>query len=427
MRPSTGVWLFGLMAAAATWAGCAPAVRPASAPVTTPAPPAEAVVLVSLDAFRADYLDRYAAPRLRSIGDAGIRAQALLPVFPTKTFPNHWTLVTGLTAEHHGIVANRMFDEAFGQTFVRGEPAEFDGRWWGGEPVWNTVQKTNRKAATMFWPGSAADVGGMRPSYWRPFDATVSNQARVEQVVTWLLLPPAERPSVDVVYIGTVDEVGHRNGPETIETGQAVADVDRAVGVLVDQLAKHGLTARTNLVVVSDHGMVATSPGRVLFLDDYLNLDTVDIVDLTPVLAIRAKDGNHERVYQALRDKHPALKVYRRQSVPARFRFSDNPRITPVVGIADEGWVIDRSRASPNPYWRETRGEHGYDNRLPSMAGILLAQGPGFARGVRLPALDNVNVYALLCHLLGLEPAPNDGSLDAFRPALKGASVPGVF
>lgn len=396
--------------------GCRTA--PVARPTTVPADRSSILILVAFDGFRADYLNRFDPPHLRRIFASGVRAEGMTPAFPSKTFPNHWTLVTGLYPEHHGIVANRMVDERTGDRFAMGDPSEFEGRWWGGEPVWLTAQRQGLKAATMFWPGAQVEINGQRPTYWRPYVHELPNDARVEQVMTWLALPSAERPSVVTLYFSDVDSAGHEHGPLSTENAAAVARVDAAIGMLAQRLETAGLWDRTHLVIVSDHGMSETSPDRVIYLDDYVSLADVDVIESSPVLGIRRRDGNQEALYQALKDRHPNLAIHRRAETPARLHYRDNPRIAPIVGIAADGWSIDVRANEARIRAGGIGGQHGYDNQLPSMQAIFLARGPRIVTG-RIPTFENIHVYALLCELAGVTPAPNDGSLETLRRILK--------
>lgn len=412
-----------LVAVLALAVGCAgtgsPRVAAPDSRAPTPGDGAKPIlILVSFDGFRADYLDRFAAPHLSRIFATGVRADGLTPAFPSKTFPNHWTLVTGLYTEHHGIVANRMVDERTGDRFAMGDPSEFEGKWWGGEPIWLTAQRQGLRAATMFWPGAQVELHGQRPTYWRPYQHELPNVERVAQVMAWLSLPEPERPSVVTLYFSDVDTAGHEHGPFSAETGRAVGVVDAAIGQLEERLVAAGLWERTHLVIVSDHGMSETSPERVIYLDDYVSLSEVDVIEWSPVLGIRRLDGDQESLYRALAGRHPALTIYRRAETPERLHYRNHPHIAPIVGLAADGWSIDR-RANEGRIRRAgTGGQHGYDNQLPSMAGIFLARGPRVGTG-RVPTVQNVDVYPLLCELAGVSPAPNDGSLARIRGVLK--------
>ncbi len=377
------------------------------------------VLLVSLDGFRWDYPALYETPTLDSIAARGVHAEALVPVFPTKTFPNHYTQVTGLYPEHHGIVANTMHDPRMDASFSLGnQEAIEDPRWWGGEPLWVTAEEQGQIAATYFWPGSEAPIGGVRPTYWKTYDGDVSGEARVRQVLDWLDLPPGERPTFITLYLSRVDHAGHVHGPRSDEVAEAVREVDTLLGRLLDGLAARGLTDEVNLIVTSDHGMTPTSPERVVMLDEYVDLANVEIVAYSPVLMLYAEAGQEEDVIENLR-RAPHLTVYRKENVPEVFHFADHPRVPPIIAIADEGWSITtRGYYAENPE-RFDGGGHGYDHRLTSMHGIFYARGPAFTNGKTVAPFSSVHLYDLIAHLLGLDPAPNDGSLDSVRVVLK--------
>jgi predicted AlkP superfamily pyrophosphatase or phosphodiesterase len=393
-------------------AACAPAAAP---PV--PAPQAgQSIILVSLDGFRSDYLQRGRTPTLDSLARAGVRAEWMTASFPTKTFPNHYSLVTGLVPDHHGIVANNMWDDALGRFSLSLRSAVQDARWWGGEPIWVTAETQGRRAAAFFWPGSEAPIGGVYASRWLPFDDDFPREARVDSVLAWLDVPAARRPAFVSLYYSDVDHAGHGSGPESPQVDSALTVVDRMLARLATGLAARGLAASVNVVVVSDHGMAPTSRDRLIALDDYIALDDVTVVDWSPVGAVSPKSGKSESVYRALRGAHPRLQVYRSDEVPARYRFGTHPRVTELVLIADEGWTITtRDRfATFRP-----GGTHGYDQDLPSMRALFVASGPAFRRSAVVPAFSNIHVYELMTHILGLRPAPNDGSLDSVRVLLR--------
>jgi predicted AlkP superfamily pyrophosphatase or phosphodiesterase len=405
-----------LFALAATAAG---AIAPRRSP-----PPRPPLILVSFDGFRWDYLDRGLTPNLSRLAEAGVRARALVPSFPTKTFPNHYTLVTGLLPEHHGIVDNTVKDPVTGALFHAGDSlAARDARWWGGEPIWVTAERQGTRAAAMFWPGSEAPIAGFRPTYWRRYDARVPDSARVDQVLAWLDLPDAQRPAVLLLYLSDTDDVGHRYGPDGPQMADAIRQVDAMVGRLVEGLRARGLEGRANLVFVSDHGMEAIDTTRVVVLDDYLDPRAVELLTAGPLLAFNPRPGLQDSVERAAA-RIPHAHIYRRQETPERWRYRDNPRIAAFVGVADAGWqVLERLplRIRPQLF---TGGSHGYDPTDAAMAGILVAAGPAFRRGVVLDPLGNVNVYGLLCRAAGLASAPNDGSPDSVAAFFAGDSPP---
>lgn len=392
----------------------------ASKPPATPAGYDPTVLLVSIDGFRWDYLDRYEAPALRHLAKDGVRASRLIPAFPTKTFPNHYTIVTGLHPAHHGIVSNTMYDPTFDARFRIGDPAAVtDARWWGGEPLWVTAERQGQKAASFFWPGSEAPIKDTRPSYWMPFDDDVPGETRVDQVLAWLDLPKAERPTFVTLYFSDVDHAGHDYGPDSDSVAAAIRHVDGYLERLVTGLRARGLYDVINLLVVSDHGMAATDTSRVIILDDYIDLADVRIVDRNPVLMAYAEEGRTDAVLAGLK-RAPHLAVYRREEVPAYLNFRDHPRIPPIIAIADDGWsIVTREQFERLAAGHDSGGTHGYDHRLPSMGALFVAHGPAFKEGVVTAPFQNIHLYALMASILNLEPAPNDGRLDSVRAVLR--------
>jgi predicted AlkP superfamily pyrophosphatase or phosphodiesterase len=379
------------------------------------------VVLISLDGFRADYLDRPEAVRMRALAARGVRAEKMIGAFPTKTFPNHYTIVTGLYPGEHGIVANVLRDEQLGLFSNRDTMAQWDARWWGGEPIWVTVEKNRLRAASLSWPGSEAPIGGRRQTWWQRYNHEMPRDARVRRILEWIAMPADSAPVFITAYFHDLDEAGHGYGPDSPEVRQALAKVDSVVGAIVDGIDALGLTDQVNLILVSDHGMAATSIDRMIVIDELADLRNVEIVDLNPVAAIAPRPADIERVYADLRDAHPNLKVYRKGELPEAWHFNAHARITPIVAVADEGWVIARSQQAAR--WRRERwtggGTHGYPPEAPSMGALFLAAGPGIAEGRVVPPFQNIHVYSLMAHLLGVKPATTSGSLDSVRLVLR--------
>lgn len=394
-------------------AGCSPAGRP-----DQPAPTSDQrVILISLDGFRADYLDRGLSPNLAALANRGVQARWMTPVFPTLTFPNHYTIVTGLYPAHHGIVANTIRDSALGVFRMSDTLANRNPAWWGGEPIWATAEKQGRRAAAFFWPGSESGAGGSAPSHWLPFNDAFPDAARVDSVLAWASQSPGTAPAITTLYYSNVDHAGHNAGPDSPDVDSAIVHVDAMVGRLVTGLRDLGLLDRTNIIIVSDHGMAPRPETKLIVLDDFILLDDVSVVEWSPVGMLIPAAGKEAEVIRKLRGASPHLAVYRRDEVPERFRFRDSPRITPLVLVADEGWSItSRSRVAS---WRTRGGGHGWDNALPSMRAIFVAAGPAFRSGAVIEPFQNVHVYSLLAHILGINPAPNDGNLDSVRTVLR--------
>ena len=399
--------LLALLVLVSAVAGCASGTTNA---VSGPAPVEPILILVSFDGFRWDYPDRGVSPNLAALAARGVRADGLIPAFPTKTFPNHYTMVTGLVPDHHGIVANTMWDPSFdGRFSMSNRDAVQDGRWWGGEPVWVTAERHGQRTAPLFWPGSEAEIDGFSASHWLPFDGSMSNADRVGWILDLLDRPAGQRPSFLTLYFDETDIVGHGSGPDSDEMLGAIAVVDSALGLLVEGLNRRGMLEHTNIVVVSDHGMSPTSQERVMFVDDYVDLETARIVDWNPVVALWPEEEDMVDVYESLRDAHPHVSVYWKDSIPERFEYGSHPRVPPIIGIADDGWTI-----TTHPFFDRSPegadgGNHGFDHHAPDMQGIFIAAGPSFREGARVSAFRNVNVYLLVMKALGLPAVEGDG------------------
>jgi predicted AlkP superfamily pyrophosphatase or phosphodiesterase len=369
------------------------------------------LILISFDGWRWDYIDRATVPNLKALAARGVRSEGLIPSFPTVTFPNHYTIVTGLLPDRHGIVGNGMFDRAIGpEKFTMASATAKDPRWWGGEPIWTTAIKQGRKSAAMFWPGSEA----VKPTYWRPFDDRVSNDDRVKQVLDWLKLPEGERPSFSTLYFSEVDHAGHDAGPDSPEVLVAAGHLDQALGKLLAGVDALGLTTRTTFVVVSDHGMAQTSADRVIYLDDYVDPSDIEVVEWSPNVSINLKrpgsPAEVDALYRRLFRKHPALHVYKKETLPAWLHYGTHPRVPAIVGIAEKGWTITTHvQGALRRVFRKYGGGHGYDPRHRDLHGLFVAAGPRVRRGYVAPELQNIHLYEFMCALLGLKPAKNDG------------------
>ncbi|KAB7780839.1 ectonucleotide pyrophosphatase/phosphodiesterase [Xanthomonas sacchari] len=395
----------------ATAAAAAPS---AAVPARLPTP----VLLISIDGLRADMLDRGITPNLSRMVHDGVRAQWMSPSYPSLTFPNHYTIATGLRPDHHGIVHNSMQDPLLGTFQLSDRAAVSDGRWWGGEPIWVGVEKAGLHAATWAWPGSEAAIQGVRPSRRQAFDADMPPNARVDQVLGWLDDPSAPRPQLLTLYFEQVDEAGHEHGPESREYAQAVARIDAAIGHLLDGLAQRGELDRINLVLVSDHGMAAVPPKQVLAVEEMVPPQQVTVISYGQSVGIVPRPGQEAAVEARLLGAHPQYDCWRKGELPARWHYGSNPRIPPIVCQMHEGWdALPRARIAEKP--RSLRGSHGYDPALPSMRAVFVARGPAFRQGVTLAPIDNVDVYPLLTRLLGIPAAPNDGDPRALLPALR--------
>jgi predicted AlkP superfamily pyrophosphatase or phosphodiesterase len=352
-------------------------------------------------------------PTLRALAAQGVRSEGLIPAFPSKTFPNHYTIVTGLYPEHHGIVSNTMLDPSIGpDRFTMSSATAKDSRWWGGEPLWVTAEKQGQRSASMFWPGSEVEIGGVRPSHWKPYEDAYPHRDRVNQVLDWLKLPAGERPTFITLYFSEVDTVGHNAGPESPLVLAAAARLDAEIAALTAGVRTLGLDSLVHYVIVSDHGMSQLSNDRVIVLDDYLDMATVTFVDGSPVIGLMPNSGSADAIVSALKGKHPHLSVFKREDAPEHLHYRKHPRIPPVIAIADDGWTL-ASRTQVLGWQKDGRilgGAHGYDTNLKSMQGLLIVAGPMFRTGQTVAPIQNIHLYEMMARVLGLTPAPNDGA-----------------
>jgi predicted AlkP superfamily pyrophosphatase or phosphodiesterase len=379
--------------------------------------PRPTVILISLDGFRYDYLDKFNPPVLTRLASEGVRAKWLIPSFPTKTFPNHYTIVTGLYPQNHGLVENNVYD--FGEIFrIDDRPKVQDSRWWWGEPIWATAEKQGQIAATYFFVGSESEVAGERPTFWRTYNGRVPPEMRVDKVLGWLDLPGDKRPTLITMYFSDTDDAGHEFGPDAEETKYAALNSDRYIRQLVDGLSARGIADRVNIVIVSDHGMAARDQRNAVVMDDYF--DTKDKTLADPILTtgeiwqIFPKSGKEDLLIGRLKNiKHATC--WKRSEVPARLHYNKGKRIAPIVCSAEEGWsMTTRERfetARKSEDFDKPRGAHGYDNRYPSMRATFIARGPAFKSGYVAEPFENIHIYELMCKILGLKPATNDGDL----------------
>ncbi|MEE9466659.1 MAG: ectonucleotide pyrophosphatase/phosphodiesterase, partial [Candidatus Neomarinimicrobiota bacterium] len=343
----------------------------------------------------------------------------LIPSFPTKTFPNHYTFATGLFPENHGIIHNDMYDPVMNDTFNVADPeALADSRWWEGEPIWVTAEKQGLTTATMFWPGSEAEIKGERPTFWLPYDHNMTHPDRVAQIISWLQLPADQRPIFLTMYFHIVDTQAQHYGPGSPQAIAAIQKVDSTLGDLISGLAQLGILDEMNIILMSDHGMAATDSNQVIFLDDYIDPAMGRVISWSPVLGLRPREDAVDYVYNTLKGAHPQLQVYRRDEIPARLHYSSHHRIPPIIGIADEGWSITTHDYYDRNPARFQGGAHGYDNRYKSMGGIFIAKGPAFKSGQVVEAFENIHIYNLLAMVLDVDPAPNDGNPDRVRDLL---------
>jgi predicted AlkP superfamily pyrophosphatase or phosphodiesterase len=402
--------LLGLLTALA---GCASG--PASVQTTRViAPRAPVTILISIDGFRPDYLKRGVTPNLNALAAKGATA-VMRPSYPSVTFPNHYTLVTGLRPDRNGIVSNRFEDPGHpGITFTMASSEPF---WWGqAEPIWTTAEKAGVRTATMFWPGSNVDHDGVRPHDWMQYAEDVAPRQRVDGIIDWLRRPAATRPQFLTLYFDGVDTAGHRFGPDGSGTTDAVRAVDGEIGRLSTELTALGQPA--NLVIVADHGMAATSPDRVIKFYQIASPADYRFIYGGAYAALEAVPGHEASLAAALLKPQPHMQCARKADLPAALHYGQNPRIPAFVCVVDSGWLAIGTPSPPDKPMT-AGGAHGYDPASPDMAALFIASGPAIRAGITLPLFDNVDIYPLLARLIGVAPRAGDGDAATLASIVK--------
>lgn len=413
--------------AGASLAGCAatlPVETVAPAPLTQAAAERPIVLLVSIDGFRPDYLQRGKTPVLAQLAAEGATGP-MQPSFPTKTFPNHYTIVTGLRPDHHGIVNNNMVDPTLpGVTFRLGNAAAVtDRRWWDeGEPIWVTAENAGLTAASMFWPGSEAAVRGVRPSLWTVFDQSMAGDARVDRLLGWLDLPVdgpkgERRPDIATLYFDIVDTAGHVHGPNSPEVDEALASVDASIARLTAGLEARGLADKVVLLIVSDHGMAETSPERVVRLGPLASdRATADVLYVGATVSVEPTPGREAEVEAEVLAPREHMQCWRKSEIPARFAFGTHRRVPSLFCLAETGWTILKTGQA---FRGGGGGDHGYDHEDPAMSSLFIAHGPGVRRGATVEGLQNVDIQPMMARLLGITAPAGDGSAAASARVLQ--------
>ncbi|SPQ19046.1 a4d6cfe1-3342-4bb4-aed2-1371cafcd6ef [Thermothielavioides terrestris] len=386
---------------------------------------APTTIIISLDGFRADFLNRNLTPRLNAFIKEGVSPLYMLPSFPSVTFPNHYTIATGLYPEAHGVVGNTFWDPTLQEEFYYTDPARsMDPKWWGGEPFWVTAQKQGLRTAIHMWPGSEAHVLGMEPTYMDKYNGKELLSKKVDRILEFLDMPDTDRPQIIAAYVPNVDADGHKYGPNSTEIQFTIQKVDKMLDNIFRGLEDRNLTHIVNVIVVSDHGMATTDVSRLVQLEDLVDLSKIEHTDGWPLIGLRPKNPDdlhpiYDELVQKTRD-NPNLEVYLRDvNMPERYHFSKNERIAPLWIIPKAGWALVKmdemnlkeAQARGDVY--HPRGLHGYDHEHPLMRAIFIARGPAFPHqpNSRVDVFQNIEVYNMLCDSVGISPAPNNGTL----------------
>lgn len=368
--------------------------------------PKPLVLLVSIDGFKPAYLSSETTPHLLALARQGVQAQGLISSFPSLTFPNHVTLVTGQTPDHHGIVNNTMLDPGMTQRFSLGSREAVENPLWWQEalPIWVTAQQQGKVASTLFWPGSETSIHGMRPNDWLRYEHKMTHEARLETLFTWLSRPQAQRPDFATLYFSDVDSAGHAAGPDSAAVKEAVTKIDRTIGLLLAQLKQQGLLDQTTLVIVSDHGMALSPQDKVIPVQSLLaSFPSARWEWLGATSGVRLHGESQADVLQAL-STLAHVSCWPKDKMPKRFKFGTHKRIPDIVCLSDTGYSV-----SDNPAVNGPLGQHGYDPEHPDMHGLLIASGPHILQR-KLGLVDNLEIHGLLNRLLGMTPPPDDST-----------------
>ncbi|KAF7915484.1 uncharacterized protein EAE98_011087 [Botrytis deweyae] len=394
---------------------------------------APTTILISLDGFRADFLKRGITPRLNTFVEEGISPVYMNPSFPSVTFPNHYTLVTGLYPESHGVVGNTFWDEKLQEEFYYTKSEAMHKKWWGGEPLWVTAENQGIRTAIHMWPGSEAHIMDVEPAYLDKYNGQEPLPNKVSRVLELLDKPGREdsqaaladmRPQLIAAYVPNVDQHGHLYGPNSTEIRVTITEVDTMLDQLFQGLEARNLTNIVNVVIVSDHGMATTDTNRLIQLEDIIDTSLIEHTDGWPLYGLRPKDLSHlQGLYDTLAAEaaiNPNFEVYLRDvNMPERYHFSKNERIAPLWIVPKTGWAIvmkdefDVVEGKAKGIAYHPRGLHGYDHEHPLMRAIFIARGPAFPHepNSRVEPFQNIEVYNIICDSLGLTPNPNNGTL----------------
>lgn len=371
-------------------------------------------IMVSLDGFRWDYPLQHNTPHLDAIARKGVSA-TMLPSFPASTYPNHYTLATGLTPDRHGIINNRFWVEEAGKMFAIDDPEMRDNpAFYGGEPIWTTAQKQGLKTATIYWVGSDIPIKGQHPTYYTVYEeeSLLTFQERIDTAIQWLQKPDDERPRLIMLYIDQPDGHGHTFGPDTPEVKEMVEHLDSLMGTLIQQIEQLPFADRINLIVTSDHGMTEIDRHtRYIHPDEVLDPATYTRIVTRNPSYIFAEEQHHDTILQAFSNL-PHINAYKKDQIPAHLQYGTHPRMGDIVVIPDNGWQFD---VEPLEYL----GMHGYDPQHPDMQVIFRAFGPDFKENHQAQPFHNTDIYSLLCLLLHITPEPTQGNPERILPLLR--------
>ena len=376
----------------------------------------EYVLLISMDGFRFDYLEKAETPNFDKLISSGVTSDALVPVFISKTFPNHYSIATGMYAENHGLIANSFYAKDLNKYYsIKDREAVSNGDFYGGEPIWVTAERQGVKSGSYFWVGTEAVINGIQPYYWKKYNQGISFEARIDSVISWFSYPINERPRLVLLYFHEPDWTGHEYGPNSSETVTQIERMDNVLGYLLSQTDNLAITSKLNIIVVSDHGMTEVLPDKQIDLNQYADLTGMQVTGSGPTVFISSDSKKLlKNAYKNLKDIKDA-DIYWKRQIPKRFHFKNHIRIPDLLIVANEGYsLMPLGHGSSTP-----KGTHGYDNQLDNMKAIFIAKGPSFKSGYKRDEFENIHVYPLITYILGIEPYEKiDGDLDVVKDLL---------
>jgi len=376
------------------------------------------VILISFDAFRWDYLDRGITPNLNKIINNGVRALSLRPVFPSKTFPNHISIATGLYPEHHGIIHNNFKNPSTNEEYSLGNRESVkNSKWYSGEFIWETAKKQGITTASFFWPGSEVTAEYRQPNYYKDYQHNLPYEERVQGVLDWLKLPPEKRPHFITLYFHETDSKGHEFGPNSEEINTAVKLVDGLVGDLTNGINKLSLKDSVNIIIVSDHGMTEIYKDKIINVENILGNKKAELWETGPVMMVNPQDDG---VYELLKKNNKNYYVYKKNELPGFYSYSDHPFIYPIILVAKPGYSLEKNISEDQKEYSISKGNHGFEKDFLDMHGIFVASGPAFKAGYKTGTIWNIDIYPLLCEILNISPyQPIDGKLERIGFILK--------
>jgi len=378
------------------------------------------VLLISFDGFRWNYLQRTSTPNFDELINSGVKAKWIEDVYVSQTFPNHYTIATGMYEESHGIVANQFFDPVLNKSFSYVKPSSKDPEFYGGEPIWITNQKQGHHTGVYFWVGSEVKIAGEYPTVYHSYNKSVPWKERVDEVVDWLSNEPINGQHLDInlalLYFSQPDHFGHAYGPESVEVTEQIKRCDETVGYLIGKLKELDLYEDVDIIITSDHGMTSLSDDRKVVLYSQLDKNKVDrIINLGVATQIWPKDGELESVYKQLKKLGSHVSVYKKDEIPKLLHYSHNARISPIFVKLENGyWMVENENDTV-----PLKGSHGFDNHVMDMHPFFISHGPSFKSNYLSEPFSNIHIYSLICHILRIEPAKNDGSLEKIQHILK--------